>query len=632
MIIRLFLLLTIFFESSKLYADEIPIIVISAGKTIQSYGTVGSDIEVINSEDLKKSEHNFLGDILDNAMPGTNYFQSGGHGTSAGIQLRGLPKRYSTVYIDGVKMSDPSNPDNSFYISNIMKDSIERVEILKGSQSSLYGSNAIGGTINIFTKKGSKGKHQEYDISTGSNGTTNLSASFDGADDYHDFYLGFNKFETDGISAMNDAPNINDDDSYRNQSIVGNYGYKINKDINFRGSFRSNDSLLNYDEVKAGRTDANNKTDDTELSYNISLNHKNGKFKNSLIYNYTEIERLTKTYTRSSKNYYGYRDAVNFIGEYNFDLDTKVVYGLDNELDSAKFQLDWPYAYKDSEEYILSQYADFQFRPAEKLYQTFGVRRDYHSIAGNYYTYRGTLAYKLDNSSKIRTSYGTGIRFPALYDYFYGTTVKDKEELKPEKSKSFDIGYETYLKKVNTIFDISVYKITYKNAIEAWESHGYKVQNASGEIESKGIELSSLWKPINNFNIGFNYSYTDTYDGADCDDPDKTAGTECIDDSMVRVPRHAWTSVINYKTKSNINNKLLIKYSGETRDYGNTNQGFADVILDDYITFNYLADYKLNSRYKIYLSANNIFDQNYEQAFQYSTIGRSFNFGIKTEY
>ena len=155
MVVRLFLLLIIFIQSSKLYANEIPIIVISAGKSIQSYSTVGSDIEVITSEDLEKSEYNFLGDILDNSMPGANYFQSGGHGTQAGIQLRGLPKRYSTVYIDGVKMSDPSNTDNSYYVSSIMKDSIERVEILKGSQSTLYGSSAIGGTINIFTKKGS---------------------------------------------------------------------------------------------------------------------------------------------------------------------------------------------------------------------------------------------------------------------------------------------------------------------------------------------------------------------------------------------------------------------------------------------------------------------------------------------
>ena len=133
MVVRLFLLLLIFFESSKLYANEIPIIVISAGKSIQSDSAVGSDIEIIDSEILKKSEHNFIGDILDDNMSGASYFQSGGYGTQAGIQLRGLPKRYSTVYIDGVKMSDPSNPDNSFYISNLVKDSIEKIEILKGS-------------------------------------------------------------------------------------------------------------------------------------------------------------------------------------------------------------------------------------------------------------------------------------------------------------------------------------------------------------------------------------------------------------------------------------------------------------------------------------------------------------------
>ena len=623
------ILISISFFSAALHSKEIPIIVISAGKSTQSYSTVGSDIEVINSEALEKSEHNFLGDILDNSIPGANYFQSGGAGTTAGIQLRGLPKRYSTVYIDGVKMSDPSTSDNSFYISNIMKDTIERVEILKGSQSSLYGSSAIGGTINIFTKKGREGNHKKYDILRGSNGTTNLNASFDGADEDHDFYINFNKFVTDGISAMNDA-GVNDNDSYTNQGILANYGYKFNNNINFRSSLRFNDSFLNYDEVTTGRTDANNSTDDTELTYSLSLNYENGKFKNTLVYNKTDIERATKTYTKASKNYFGYRDAINLIGEYNFNLDSKVVFGLDNEFDQAKFQKDWPTDYLTSDESIHSQYFDFQFRPLEKLYTTMGFRRDDHTTAGDYTTGRATLAYKINNSSKIRTSYGTGIRFPALYDYFYGTVVTAKEDLKPEKSKSFDIGYETNLKKINTSFDISAYRITYENALEGWESHGWTIKNATGEVESKGIELSSLWIPRNNFNIGLNYSYSDTYDGADCDNPDK--GTNCIDEAMVRVPRHAVTSAIIYKTRNNLNNKLLIKYSGETRDYGNTNNSFADQILDDYITFNYSADYKLFDQYKVYFSANNIFNENYEQAYQYSTMGRSFNFGLKNSF
>ena len=130
------LILFIFLNSSKIYSQEKSDIVISAGKTIQSISSVGSDVEVISSDTLDKSEHVFLGDVLSDNISGASYFQSGGPGTTAGVQLRGLPKRYTTVYIDGVKMSDPSNPDNSFYISNIMKDSIEK-GFLKGTQSYL---------------------------------------------------------------------------------------------------------------------------------------------------------------------------------------------------------------------------------------------------------------------------------------------------------------------------------------------------------------------------------------------------------------------------------------------------------------------------------------------------------------
>ncbi len=203
--------------------------------------------------------------------------------------------------------------------------------------------------------------------------------------------------------------------------------------------------------------------------------------------------------------------------------------------------------------------------------------------------------------------------------------------MKAEKSKSFDIGYETFFEKIDTTFNISAFNITYKNPLEGWESNGWKVKNSNGEIRSKGVELSSLWRIKDNLNIGMDYNYNETYDGADCDDPDSDA-TTCIDSAMVRVPRHALSSAINYKTKSNINNKLLIKYSGETRDYGNGNNSFSDVILDDYITFNYSANYKLFGQYNLYFIANNIFDQNYEQAYQYSTMGRSFNFGLSRAY
>ena len=131
------LLLLLIFPAKMLFATDIPIIVIAPGKSVQSYSTVGSSVSVVDSQSLENSGSYFLGDVLNDDLPGMNYFQSGGHGTTAGIQLRGLPKRYSTVYIDGVKMSDPSTSDNSFYFSSIMNSAVDRVEILRGSQSSL---------------------------------------------------------------------------------------------------------------------------------------------------------------------------------------------------------------------------------------------------------------------------------------------------------------------------------------------------------------------------------------------------------------------------------------------------------------------------------------------------------------
>ena len=153
------ILITLVFSVNNLFAQDIPIIVISPGKTVQSLSTVGSTIEVFTSDTINNSSHFSLANVIDDNSTSTNLFQMGGHGSNTGIQLRGLEKRYSTVYIDGVKMSDPSSADGSFYLENIMKNGIDRVEVLKGTQSSLYGSNAIGGTINIFTKKGREGRY-----------------------------------------------------------------------------------------------------------------------------------------------------------------------------------------------------------------------------------------------------------------------------------------------------------------------------------------------------------------------------------------------------------------------------------------------------------------------------------------
>ena len=611
-------------------ALDIPIIVIAPNKSLQSYSTVGSSVSSINNETIEKSNNYFLGETLNKNLPGMNYFRSGGYGTISGIQLRGLPKRYSTVYIDGVKMSDPSSSDNSFYFSNIINSSIKNVEILRGSQSSVYGSGAIGGAINIYTKDGEDKNLNKIIISNGSNGLKNLDASLGNKYNNHSYYFGFNLFSTDGISAMNDEVATNDEDSYKNKGIISKYTYLFDNNLSFKGNLRYSDSFLNYDEVTSGRTDDNNSSDDKELTYSLKLISDHGKNKNTLSYNYTNIERATKTYTNTEKNYYGYRSSLNYLSEYNFSLDNKIIFGFDNEFDKAKFQKDWPTDYLTSDEAIYSQYLDFQFRPTEQIYTTLGVRRDDHTTAGSYNTERITLAYVLDNNTKIRSSYGTGLRFPSLYDYFYGTAVSTKEDLKPEKSESYDLGFEKYFESLDANIVLSIFNIDYEDPLEGWQSHGWKIKNANAKIKSKGIEFASNWKLNKNTYIDFNYNYSDTYDGADCDDPN-VGSSSCIDESMVRVPRHSWSSIFTH-SKNKLNNKFSIYFSDEVRDYGNTNNSFKDVILKEYLVLDYNLNYKIYDKLDFYFNINNIFDEKYENAFMYSSMERSFNLGISNHF
>ena len=642
------LLIILIFSTKELFAADVPVIVIAPGKTSQSLSTVGSTVTVIEEKDIGGSSDFSLAHIIDDNSTSTNMFQLGGHGANTGIQLRGLEKRYSTVYIDGVKMLDPSSADGSFYMENITKNSIDRIEILKGTQSSLYGSNAIGGTIHIFTKKGRKGDHSNFEIENGSNNTKNFVYSFDGANDKFDYYLGLNKILTDGISAMNDN---DEEDEYRNDNFVGNIGYKVSENFRIENSFRYADTFYAYDAVATGTTDVNDTTDNIEGSYTMKLLHKKNKFKNSLIYNKLYIERIVTDNAKAKENYFGYRDAFNFLGEYNFDLDNKIVYGIDSEFDASRYPKSGGPTNKEHDESIISQYFDLQFRPFEKLYSTFGLRSDEHSTVGRKTSGRTTLAYLLDGNSKIRTSFGAGVRFPALYDYAYGnSTIVDKggklEDLQSERGLSFDLGYDTYLENLDLGLSVTLFRTEEKNSLLSNARTAWVIANANGVNTSEGVEISGRWKPIDKkISFDFGYTFTDSYDAATCDPDEKAsyADGEChdkgskLDSAKVRVPRHAIQSKINYNFSPILKSTLKGKYIGETRDFGNGNTGgccfgYVDQILTDYYVFDFVTTYKLFDGFELSFNAGNILDEEYEQAFQYSSMGRTFNFGIRRVY
>ena len=624
--------------ANSLFAKEIPIIVISASKSPQSYSSVGSQVTIIDSKTIENSSGSSLVELLDSEVQGLNIFQLGGKGSNTGIQMRGLPKRYSTIYIDGVKMYDPSTPDNSFYSEGLFMDSIERIEVLKGSQSSLYGNSAVGGTINIFTKKGRLGKHQDAAVRYGENNSQDIFYSIDGANEKQNYFVGFNYYKTDGISAMN---NDSEKDPYENNSLTANYGYDISENNTIENYLTLKESYVKYDEPTAGRDDTKNSSDNFEAHYNFKFKNTHNNFKNTFGLSKSATSRMVTKYTSRQATYEGFKNMFTYLGEYNFNLDSKIIYGSDAEFFKAKYPTD-PGVYKTHDEEIHSQYVDYQFRLYENIYATIGARNDIHTTSGNEQSYRVTGAYGLSGNSKIRSSYGTGFLFPALYESGeYGWTNNAGDQIHAEKTKSFDIGYETYFDNLNLGFNITYFDIIVEDPIMGSNITSYQDNVEGAENTSKGIELATNWTDNKKLNIGFNYTLTKSYSGMDCDKPSKDiyGYTSCLDNSngpidsaMVRVPLHAFSTMIDYRFNKDLNSSLLLTYKGRTRDYGGEDYSFMDQILDEYFLVDLKSSYKLFKGYNLDFSVKNLFDKDYENSLDYSGTPRTMNIGLKMAY
>ncbi len=634
----LFVLILFHYDS---FSSEIPIIVIAPSKKAQSLSSVGSSVTVLDENFFENTNETFLGDVLAGNTTSANFFQSGGHGTSSAVQLRGLPKRYTTVYIDGVKMSDPSSVSNDFDFNNILTGQISRVEILKGNQSSVYGSGAIGGTINITTKRGKPGLHKNWTYTMGSNETHNLSTSISGANEKNNFYFGIERFQTNGISAMT---HNEEKDRYRNNSFVGNFDRKINDKLKLKSNIRIAETYLQYDkEINTATTTHSEEADGLEASTNIGLNFKIGeKFSSDLIIANTYIERIYGAAPGSGNttkdNYYGERYTYLYKGNYNFNLDNSVVFGFERENDKIGYNKDMT-GLSIKNAHVNSAYFDFQKRNTKNIYTTFGSRFDEHSKAGNEESHRITVAYLFDDKlTKLKSSYGTGFRFPSLYEmYFvYAANSSSLGYVKAENSKSFDFGIEKTIPNLNLTVDLSYFNLEYTDVLEGWKTgtssgSSYTTQNMPGTVKSQGLELISTWKVNDLLNFALNYTYTSTYDGAEQDDPDKSSSY--TNAQMVRVPRNIINLKTNYifKNYNNLSLTLNSKWSDVARDYGNGNRTYDDERTDDYFVNDLNLNYNL-SNYNIFFNVTNVLDEKYETARDYSQMNRSFNLGIKKSF
>jgi len=594
-------------------------VVVTATRLETPAKEIASSVTVISKEDLERMKKTTVLEALQEVL-GVTILQYGPTGETASVLLRGANSEHTLVMMDGIELNDPTLPSRSCDLSLLLVENIERIEILRGPQSTLYGSDAIGGVINIITKKG-EGKPQ-FHLSTygGSYGTFAGTAGISGSADKIHYSLGASRFQTDGFSAASTSYEGNEEkDGYRNFTLSGrlvynpldNLGFDFTvrtidteTDIDYSGGANGDDpnNIQNYDALfLKGQVRTLLLKNRWEQKLSLSLVDYDRKYENSPddVYPYSEnSEYKSKLWKLDwQHNLFLHKTNTLTIGvEYQQEQGESVYNGLFSSIFPLR------------KAHTTGFYLQDQIRVASQFFATVGVRIDKHSQFGIATTFRITQAYFIEHTgTKFKATYGTGFKAPSLfqlYDSFYGY-----EDLEPEKSIGWDLGIEQQIIKGKILIGATYFSNQYENLIN-WSGQGL---TNIGNAESKGTEL------IIRAQIKDDLLFQATYTRTEAKDKD-------TDTYLLRRPKHKLTANLNYSFLKKGNLNLSFIFIGERDD-----MEYVDEIpkrMPSYTLINAVVSFDLIRNAQIFCRLDNIFNEEYEMVKGYGTPGFSVYGGV----
>jgi vitamin B12 transporter len=603
-------------------------VVVTATRLETPAKEIASSVTVISNEDLERTKKTTVLEALQEVL-GLTIVQNGPVGGSASVLLRGANSEHTLVMMDGVELNDPISPSRSYDLAHFLVENIERIEILRGPQSTLYGSDAMGGVINIITRKG-EGKPQ-FHLSTygGTYGTFAGTAGISGSADKIHYSLGASRFQTDGFSAASNSYEGNEEkDGYQNFTLSGRFAYHPLNNLSFDFTVRTIDTETNIDYSGGVNGDDPNSVQNYdslflkgqlrtlllknrwEQKLNISFVDYNRKYANSPddIYPYSEdSEYKSKLWKLDwQHNLFLHKTNTLTIGvEYQQEQGESVYNGLFSSI----FPL--------QKAHTMGFYLQDQIRVASQFFATAGVRHDKHSQFGTSTTSRLALTYFIEKTeTKIKATHGTGFKSPSLYQLYAPGTLWGpigNEDLAPETSTGFDLGIEQQIIKGKILIGATYFSNHYENLIN-WSDQGY---TNIGDAESKGTEL--LVRAQIRDDLLFQATYTRT------EARDKDA-----DADLLRRPKHKFTANLNHIFLKKGNLHLSLIYIGERDDeyYDLLTWTSTRETLPGYSLLNAAASFNFTSSFQIFCRLDNILNREYEMIKGYGTPGFSVYGGV----
>lgn len=592
-------------------------VVVTASRLEEPLRYSPDSVTVVTREEMQKKGKKTVIDVLRD-VPGVFIAQHGQFGGGASIYLRGTNNAHTLVMVDGVRVGDPMATDGKMSISDLSTDNIERIEIIRGAQSVLYGSDAIGGVINIITRKG-KGKPEfSFSAEGGSFETFRESLGVSGANDKVSYSASVFRLDTKGVSKADEDLGNTEKDYYHDTNVSARLNAQISETVRVGFSVRHSESSMDldgYDYVTGRFADAD-EVQDTDIT-GVSTN-----FDQDIFDWWQHIIKLGTTETKREYTQNGafngtYKGTIKLASwQHNFfikDMDT-ITAGFDYQEEDGDSQSTWSNITNKSVN-TKSFFVQNKLTPFKGFSFTLGARHDDHQTFGGEDTYKGALAYLYEKTgTKVRGSYGTGFHAPSLYQLYapatsWGPIGNDK--LNPEKSKSWDLGVEQYLFRERLSISVTYFHIDLDDLIDYDWVQGY-VNIA--KAETKGWETSLSFKPLDWLSFDANYTYTEAKD-------------ETTDKYLVYRPKHKGGIALNIIPLERLNVNLNAQYAGKRyRNTGNTEE------MPAYTLLNLAAAYDVTNRFQVFGRVDNLSDKKYQSIYQYGEPGIGVYGGIKVTF
>ena len=608
-------------EETVADATLLPETVVTATRTQTPSEEVGSSISVITGAELERRQITFVSDGL-RYIPGVAVNRTSGFGSSTDVRIRGAEANQTLVLIDGVKVNDPAL-SSQFNFGNLLTSDVERIEVLRGPQSVLYGSDAVGGVVNIITKRGARGPRVTASTEYGSFDTYQSTATVSGGTDLYDFALNGAFLDTDGISAASEDNGNTEKDGNRNKTVQGQFGLRPADNLEIRLNGRYQNAKLDTDAFTTVAVDdpsfSNNIERFGQAQVKLDLLDKNWEhiFTGSLFENRLKSGggAFGGSSTRGTRRALGYQTNLNL--ETPDYADATHTFSLGVSDDREKVRTNSAFSSVNRSLQTTSIYGLYQVGLWDRIFLTGGGRHDYNDFFPDSTTYRVTGAFLVPEiGAKLHASGGTAVKNPTVFELFgFTPTFTGNPNLKPERSDGFDVGVEKKFFGDKVVGDVTFFHTKIEDLIVGFGNTAF---NQEGSSTATGVEVSATAEIIEGLDVTATYTWMKTSDSNN--------------EQLLRRPRNAASLNVNYgfleKRRANVNVGVI--YNGEQTDvaFGPTRR----VVLDDYVLLNIALSYQVNDYVQIYGRGENLLNQDYEEVFSFGTPGIAGYGGIRISF